>query len=85
MGLPGFEHTASISPYSVQMRENTGQNNSEDRHFSRSVQHIQRVFHYKKTVLKIFEKLIAKHLWWIPSFTYYTMLLKRIPLQLFLN
>ena len=27
----------SISPYSVQMRENKGQNNSKYRHFSRSV------------------------------------------------
>ena len=31
-----WKKTTSISPYSVQMRENTDQNNSEYGHFSRS-------------------------------------------------
>ena len=32
-----YEEIRSISPYSVQMRENENQNNSEYRHFSRNV------------------------------------------------
>ena len=32
-----YEEIRSISPYSVQMRENANQNNSEYRHFSRNV------------------------------------------------
>ena len=42
-----YGETRSMSPYSVQTRKNTGQNNSEYRHFSRSALFDHMTIYYK--------------------------------------
>ena len=57
-----YEAILRISPYSVQIRENTDENNSEYKHFSRKVQHWQNI-HLGFTTIKAEQSQYITNQW----------------------
>ena len=64
-----YEQIVRISPYSVEMQENTDQKNSEYGHFSRSVWTCASVHYsipiYTVTKLKIIQSKTANNAWYV--------------------